>query len=173
MASSGADSYAAAWADFAEAAGLEVAGGTTSPSPPITSSPVDVPMSGGVAVSGDTAVGEPGSPSSPIRLASLHWTLSPFAKRRSKRTAASRVKLYRLSYALSLGLRAFLMDPRSLVAEAGRKAFVYVPEIVAQVLLLVTFARRLPSSTKRRRAVRPHEGLRQVSLCQRVLGPGS
>ena len=39
MASAGADSaYAAAWADFAEAAGLEVAGGTTSKSPPTTSS---------------------------------------------------------------------------------------------------------------------------------------
>ena len=70
--------------DFA-AAGLDVAGGTTSPSPPTACSPVDAPMTGGGAsavepMSGDTAGDEPEvhrrlrpGPLGPLRLVLRRW----------------------------------------------------------------------------------------------------
>ncbi|CAE7295967.1 PUB3, partial [Symbiodinium sp. CCMP2456] len=73
-------------------------------------------------------------------------------------------------FVLLLGDHVFydfgVIKPELLQPFAARKAFIYVLEILAQVLPLVVFARRLPPHwiclhRQRRRAVRPHEGLRE------------
>ena len=62
MASSGSSSFAdAAYADWATAAGVDVVGSTSTPSPSITSSPVDAPVAGlspATAVTGDAPSGD-------------------------------------------------------------------------------------------------------------------
>ena len=66
MASSGTPFDSAAFADFAAAAGLDVAGGTTLSSSPTATSPEDVPLAGvegiaGAPTSGDSAGVEHGT----------------------------------------------------------------------------------------------------------------
>ena len=71
MASSGTPFDSAAFADFAAAAGLDVAGGTTLSSSPTATSPEDVPLAGvegiaGAPTSGDSAGVEHGTSESEI-----------------------------------------------------------------------------------------------------------